>query len=109
MKVIADPVLSWPVLDSVRPVPVVISFIRAVVNQPVHCLLGHLVTMVLAWQASEEPLSPLLRRDVPDNILTKVPKEWSYTLQTPKGRESAKSTYWRHCLTLSWIFVWTKF
>ncbi|XP_029618011.1 uncharacterized protein KIAA0825 homolog isoform X2 [Salmo trutta] len=95
----------YSLADSVRPVPVVISFIRAVVNQPVHCLLGHLVTMVLAWQASEEPFSPLLRRDVPDNILTKVPKEWSYTLQTPKGRESAKSVVNLALQALSFIYT----
>ncbi|XP_031686286.1 uncharacterized protein KIAA0825 homolog [Oncorhynchus kisutch] len=91
--------------DSVRPVPVVISFIRAVVNQPVHCLLRHLVTMVLAWQASEDPCSSLLRRDVPENILTKVPKEWSYTLQTPKGRESAKSVVNLALQALSFIYT----
>ncbi|XP_071210005.1 uncharacterized protein KIAA0825 homolog isoform X3 [Salvelinus alpinus] len=95
----------YSLADSVRPVPVVISFIRGVVNQPVHCLLGHLVTMVLAWQASEEPCSPLLRRDVPDNILTKVPKEWSYSLQTPKGRESAKSVVNLVLQALSFIYT----
>nr|XP_023835025.1 uncharacterized protein KIAA0825 homolog [Salvelinus alpinus] len=95
----------YSLADSVRPVPVVISFIRGVVNQPVHCLLGHLVTMVLAWQASEEPCSPLLRRDVPDNILTKVPKEWSYSIQTPKGRESAKSVVNLVLQALSFIYT----
>ncbi|XP_045082705.1 uncharacterized protein KIAA0825 homolog [Coregonus clupeaformis] len=95
----------YSLADSVRPVPVVVSFIRAVINQTVHCLLGHLVTMVLDWQASEEPCAPLLRRDVPDSVLTKVPKEWSYTPQTPKGRESAKSVVNLALQALSFIYT----
>ncbi|KAL0979780.1 hypothetical protein UPYG_G00189550 [Umbra pygmaea] len=91
--------------DSARPVPAVVNCIRSVISQPVHSLLGHLVTMVLAWQQSEEPSSPLLRRDVPDSILSKVPKEWRYTPQPPGCRESAKSMVNLALQALSFIYT----
>ncbi|KAM9464858.1 uncharacterized protein KIAA0825 homolog [Salvelinus alpinus] len=38
-------------------------------------------------------------------FLTKVPKEWSYSLQTPKGRESAKSVVNLVLQALSFIYT----
>ncbi|XP_034152494.1 uncharacterized protein KIAA0825 homolog isoform X2 [Esox lucius] len=91
--------------DSTRSVPVVVSCVRAVVIQPVHGLLGPLVNMVLTWQASEEPCSSLPRRDVPDSVLSKVPKEWSYAPATPGRREPIDSVVNLAVQALSFIYT----
>lgn len=76
-------------------VPVVVSCVRAMVIKPTSSLLGHLVSMVMGWQATEEHSGALFRRDIPESVLAKIPKEWNYTPLEQRGKETAaKSMHW---------------
>ncbi|KAJ8006140.1 hypothetical protein DPEC_G00125150 [Dallia pectoralis] len=97
--------LLYSLPDPTLPVPVVVSCIRAVFSQPVQRLLDPLVNMVLTRRASEEPSSPLFRRDPPDSVLSRVPREWSYTPVTPGRRESVDSVV--NMAIQALIFIYT--
>lgn len=62
--------------------------VRDVLCKPVSNLLGHLVSMM---QACEERPGPLLRQNLPENVQAKIPKEWNYTPQEAKTKDSSKS------------------
>lgn len=80
--------------DTTRAVPVVISCVRAIVTKSIHSILIHLVSMVIGWQATEEPSGALFKQNVPESILAKIPKAWNYTPLEARGKETAtKSTY----------------
>ncbi|TKS78887.1 hypothetical protein D9C73_012286 [Collichthys lucidus] len=73
-------------------VPAVIKCVRAIVTKSTHSLLVHLVSMVMDWQATEEPSGALFKRNVPESVLAKIPKEWSYTPLEARGKETATKT-----------------
>lgn len=80
--------------DTTRTVPAVIKCVRAMVTKSTHSLLVHLVSMVMDWQTAEEPSGALFKRNVPESVLAKIPKEWSYTPLEARGKETAtKSTH----------------
>ncbi|CAJ1068534.1 uncharacterized protein KIAA0825 homolog isoform X4 [Xyrichtys novacula] len=80
---LADP--NWPV-------PAVISCVRGMLNKSINSLLVHLVSMVMSWQATEDPCAALLRQTVPESILGKIPKDWNYTALEGRGRETPSKT-----------------
>ncbi|XP_030620556.1 uncharacterized protein KIAA0825 homolog [Chanos chanos] len=88
--------------DSGRSEPTVIGCIRATVTRPVTSLLTHLVGMV---RTCEDRSGPLIRQDLPDGILNKIPKEWKYTHQDTKAKESSKSMVRVSIQGLSFIFT----
>ncbi|XP_063753465.1 uncharacterized protein KIAA0825 homolog isoform X3 [Eleginops maclovinus] len=88
--------LAGPVLTSrahtTRPVPVVISCVRTIITKSTNSILVHLVSMVSGWQAAEEPSGALLKQNVPESILAKIPKEWNFTPLEARGKETATKT-----------------
>ncbi|XP_065821463.1 uncharacterized protein KIAA0825 homolog [Labrus bergylta] len=82
----------YTLADTTRTVPVVISCVRGIVSKSTNSLLVHLVSMVTSWQATEEPSAVLFKQNVPESILAKVPKEWNYTPQEARGKETLTKT-----------------
>ncbi|XP_063753463.1 uncharacterized protein KIAA0825 homolog isoform X2 [Eleginops maclovinus] len=78
--------------DTTRPVPVVISCVRTIITKSTNSILVHLVSMVSGWQAAEEPSGALLKQNVPESILAKIPKEWNFTPLEARGKETATKT-----------------
>ncbi|XP_034547200.1 uncharacterized protein KIAA0825 homolog isoform X2 [Notolabrus celidotus] len=78
--------------DTTRTVPLVISHIRAVLNKSINSLLVHLVPMVMSWQVAEEPSTALLKQNVPESVLARIPKEWNYTPLDARGKETTTKT-----------------
>ena len=71
-----------------------VSCVRAIVTKSTNSLLVHLVSMVMDWQATEEPSGASFKRDVPESVLAKVPKDWNYMTAEAQGKETAsKSMY----------------
>lgn len=71
-----------------------ISRVRALVTKSVNVLLVRLVSMVAGWQAAEDSSGASFKRDVPECVLTKIPKEWNYTaLEAQGGETAAKSMH----------------
>ncbi|CAL8346834.1 unnamed protein product [Lota lota] len=92
--------------DTTRSVPPLVSCVRAVISRPAHCLLGHLVSMVMAWQGAEEPNRVLLGRAAPQSVLSRVPREWNYNPQEARRNEpAAKSVLPLAVQALSLIFT----
>ncbi|XP_051539016.1 uncharacterized protein KIAA0825-like [Myxocyprinus asiaticus] len=75
--------------------------IRSIVCGPTKKLLTHLVGMV---QACKDHPRPLIRLHLPDNVLSKVPKEWNYTPE-PKFNETNKNSMNLAIQALSFIFT----
>ncbi|CAL8248755.1 unnamed protein product [Merluccius merluccius] len=75
--------------DTTRSAPPLVSCVRAVISKPAHCLLGHLVPMVMAGQGAEETSRVLFSRAVPQSVLARVPSEWNYNPQEARGKEPA--------------------
>lgn len=75
--------------ETSRTVPLVISCVRATVAKSTNGLLVHLVSMVISWQAKEEPSGALIKRNVPESVLVKIPKEWNYKPLEDQGKEAA--------------------
>ncbi|XP_073322833.1 uncharacterized protein KIAA0825 homolog [Pagrus major] len=82
----------YTMADTTQTLPVVISCVRAIVTKSTNSLLVHLVSMVMGWQATEEPSGAFFKRNVPESVLAKIPKEWNYTPLEAKGKESATKT-----------------
>uniref|UniRef100_A0A668TTM9 KIAA0825 n=1 Tax=Oreochromis aureus TaxID=47969 RepID=A0A668TTM9_OREAU len=89
-----------------RVLPVVVSCVRDIVTKSTNSLLLHLVSMVLGWQATEEPGAALFKHTVPENVLAKIPKDWNYTPLDVKGKDTvAKSMHRLTIQALSFIFT----
>ncbi|KAI5613259.1 hypothetical protein C0J50_11619 [Silurus asotus] len=73
--------------DPAEGEPVIFKCIREVVCKPISSLLGHLVSMM---QACEQHPSPLLRQNLPESVRAKIPKEWNYTPEEAKTKDSTK-------------------
>lgn len=72
-----------------QTVPAVIRCLQATVAKSANGLLVHLVSMVISWQAKEEPSGALMKRAVPDSVLVKIPKEWNYKPPEVLGKEES--------------------
>lgn len=66
-----------------------ITCVRAVVTKSINSLLVHLISMVTGWQATEELSGALFKRNVPENVLVKIPKDWNYPPVEARGKETA--------------------
>ena len=84
-----------PLSDTTQTVPAVVSCVRAIVTKSTNSLLVHLVSMVMGWQATEEPSGALFKQNVPESVLAKIPKEWNYTPLEAKGKEPATKSMHR--------------
>ncbi|XP_036953072.1 uncharacterized protein KIAA0825 homolog isoform X5 [Acanthopagrus latus] len=82
----------YTLADTTQTVPAVVSCVRAIVTKSTNSLLVHLVSMVMGWQATEEPSGALFKQNVPESVLAKIPKEWNYTPLEAKGKEPATKT-----------------
>ncbi|XP_061673922.1 uncharacterized protein KIAA0825 homolog isoform X2 [Syngnathoides biaculeatus] len=81
----------YTVTETTQKVPVVVDCIRVIVTKSTNTILTHLVTMVTDWQAAEDTGRASWVRDVPENVLAKVPKCWNYTPLGVRRRETASS------------------
>ncbi|MCJ8746813.1 hypothetical protein PDJAM_G00146070 [Pangasius djambal] len=88
--------------DPVKVEPVLFKCVRDVICKPISSLLGHLVSMM---QACEERPSPLLRQNLPESVQAKIPKEWNYTPQEAKTKDSSKIAISLTIQALSFIFT----
>eukprot|EP00064_Thunnus_orientalis_P007290 superscaffoldBa00000798_g7310 len=96
----------YTLAETTGSVPVVISCVREIVTKSTNSLLVHLVSMVMGWQATEEPSGATFKQDVPESVLAKVPKEWNYTSLEARGKETAsKSVISLAIQALSFIFT----
>ncbi|XP_055367213.1 uncharacterized protein KIAA0825 homolog isoform X2 [Betta splendens] len=80
----------YTLADTTRAAPVLISCVRATLTKCTNSLLVHLVTMVMDHHIAEEPSRASFRRNVPERVLAKIPKEWNYT--PPEGRGQGTPT-----------------
>ncbi|XP_026787076.3 uncharacterized protein KIAA0825 homolog isoform X1 [Pangasianodon hypophthalmus] len=88
--------------DPVKVEPVLFKCVRDVICKPISSLLGHLVSMM---QTCEERPSPLLRQKLPESVQAKIPKEWNYTPQEAKTKDSNKIAISLTIQALSFIFT----
>ncbi|RVE68322.1 hypothetical protein OJAV_G00090880 [Oryzias javanicus] len=96
----------YSVADKTRTVPVVISCLRAIVANSIKSISAHLVSMVLAWQTTEGSRGSLFKRNVPESVLMKIPKEWNYTTFDIKEKDSVNQTVISIAIqALSFIFT----
>ncbi|XP_028269180.1 uncharacterized protein KIAA0825 homolog isoform X2 [Parambassis ranga] len=92
--------------DTSRTVPVVISGVRTIVTKSTNSILMHLVSMVLGWQATEQTHEVLFKHNVPESVLSKIPKEWNYTPLDAKGKDSVSKPVTTLAIqALSFIFT----
>ncbi|XP_060762922.1 uncharacterized protein KIAA0825 homolog [Neoarius graeffei] len=74
--------------DPVKGEPVLFKCVRDVICKPISTLLRHLVSMM---QVCEACPSSLLRQNLPESVQAKIPKEWNYTPQEAKTKDSNKT------------------
>ncbi|XP_041644003.1 uncharacterized protein KIAA0825 homolog [Cheilinus undulatus] len=111
---VLEPYLEWTQMwehlytlaDTTLTVPVVISCVRGVLSRSTNSLLAHLASMVTSWQATEEPSAALLKHNVPESVLNKIPKEWGYMPLEARGKETSTKTVISFTIqALSFIFT----
>uniref|UniRef100_A0A3P9M0R3 Uncharacterized protein n=1 Tax=Oryzias latipes TaxID=8090 RepID=A0A3P9M0R3_ORYLA len=90
----------WEHLYSVA---VVIGCVRAIVATSIKSISTHLVSMVLVWQTTEGARESLFKRNLPESVLAKIPKEWNYTTLDVKEKDSVNQS--RPIQALSFIFT----
>ncbi|XP_023129482.2 uncharacterized protein KIAA0825 homolog isoform X1 [Amphiprion ocellaris] len=96
----------YTLADTTQGVPVVISCVRTIVAKSTNSLLVHLVSMVLGWQATEEPSGSLFKRNVPESVRSKIPKDWNYTPLDPRRKDLGNKTIISLAIqALSFIFT----
>ncbi|CAK6950129.1 uncharacterized protein KIAA0825 homolog [Scomber scombrus] len=96
----------YTLAETTRNVPVVVGCVRAIVTKSTNSLLVHLVSMVMRWQATEEPSGASFKRDVPESVLAKVPKDWNYTTVEAQGKDTASKTVTSLAIqAMSYIFT----
>ncbi|XP_017546621.2 uncharacterized protein KIAA0825 homolog isoform X3 [Pygocentrus nattereri] len=88
--------------DKAREAPALFKCIRTVMSKPISSLIGHLVSMI---QTYEDLPGTLLRQDLPESVLAKIPKEWNYTPQDAKTKHISKSNITLAIQALSFIFT----
>ncbi|XP_029999895.1 uncharacterized protein KIAA0825 homolog isoform X2 [Sphaeramia orbicularis] len=78
----------YTLAESTQTAPVVIRCLHETVTTSTKSLLVYLASMVVGWQTSEDHTGKLFKRDVPENVLAKVPKEWNYTTLEPQLKDA---------------------
>ncbi|XP_076010214.1 uncharacterized protein KIAA0825 homolog isoform X2 [Genypterus blacodes] len=96
----------YTLADTTQTGPVVLSLVRAVVNKSTNGLLVHLIAMVVGLQSTEDSSGALFKGDVPECVLTKIPKEWNFTALEAQGVETATKTVTSLAIqALSFVFT----
>ncbi|KAK7164992.1 hypothetical protein R3I94_003391 [Phoxinus phoxinus] len=88
--------------DSSKDEPALFKYIRSIVCKSTNKVLSHLVSMM---QENKDQSGPLVRQHLPENVLSKIPKEWNYIPQDPKLNETNKSNMNLSIQALSFIFT----
>uniref|UniRef100_A0A671KD88 KIAA0825 n=1 Tax=Sinocyclocheilus anshuiensis TaxID=1608454 RepID=A0A671KD88_9TELE len=88
--------------DSSKEEPVLFKYIRSIVCESTTKLLIHLVSMM---QAYKDQTGPMVGQHLPENVLSKIPKEWNYIPQDPKFNETSKNNMNLAIQALSFIFT----
>ncbi|XP_020561665.1 uncharacterized protein KIAA0825 homolog isoform X3 [Oryzias latipes] len=96
----------YSVAEKTRTVPVVIGCVRAIVATSIKSISAHLVSMVLVWQTTEGARESIFKRNLPESVLAKIPKEWNYTTLDVKEKDSVNQTVISIAIqALSFIFT----
>uniref|UniRef100_A0A8C8E2F8 KIAA0825 n=1 Tax=Oryzias sinensis TaxID=183150 RepID=A0A8C8E2F8_9TELE len=96
----------YSVAEKTQTVPVVIGCVRAIVATSIKSISAHLVSMVLVWQTTEGARESLFKRNLPESVLAKIPKEWNYTTLDVKEKDSVNQTVISIAIqALSFIFT----
>lgn len=102
--------LSLSFSEVSETVPVIIGCLRETVAKSASGLLVHLVSMVISWQAKEEPSAAVMKWTVPESVLVKLPKEWNYNPlealrkeETAEGMQASGESFFLTTLLLSHI------
>ncbi|RXN21214.1 putative protein KIAA0825-like [Labeo rohita] len=88
--------------DSSKEEPALFKYIRSIVCESTTKLLIHLVSMM---QACTDQSGPLVGKHLPENVLSKIPKEWNYIPKDPKFNEPSKNSTNLVIQALSFIFT----
>lgn len=70
----------------------VIGCVRAIVATSIKSISAHLVSMVLVWQTTEGARESIFKRNLPESVLAKIPKEWNYTTLDVKEKDSVNQS-----------------
>ncbi|XP_062873932.1 uncharacterized protein KIAA0825 homolog [Trichomycterus rosablanca] len=92
----------YSLADVTEEEPALFKRVRCVLYKPINSLIRHLVNMM---QACEDLPIPLLRLQIPESVQAKIPKEWKYTPQENRTRDSSKNTISLIIQALSFIFT----
>ncbi|KAM4578924.1 uncharacterized protein KIAA0825 homolog [Fundulus diaphanus] len=96
----------YTLADTTQTAPVVVDCVRALVTKSTNTILVHLVSMVLAWQDTDEGKAALVKRKMPDSVLAKIPKDWNYGTADGRGKDTASKTVICQAIqALSFIFT----
>ncbi|XP_047448436.1 uncharacterized protein KIAA0825 homolog isoform X2 [Mugil cephalus] len=82
----------YSLADTTQSLPAVIGCIRGIFTKSTNSLLIHLVSMVLGWQATAETSGDLSKRNLPESVLAKIPKEWNYAPPNARGGDAVTKT-----------------
>ncbi|XP_043096745.1 uncharacterized protein KIAA0825 homolog isoform X2 [Puntigrus tetrazona] len=86
--------------DSSKEEPSLFKNIRSIVCESTSKLLVHLVSMM---QAYKDQSGPVVGQHLPENVLSKIPKEWNYIPQDDKFHETSQNNM--AIQALSFIFT----
>ncbi|XP_072520951.1 uncharacterized protein KIAA0825 homolog isoform X2 [Salminus brasiliensis] len=92
----------YSLADTAKEAPPLFKCVRAVLSKPINSLIGHLVNMM---QACEDLPGTLVRQELPESVLAKIPKEWNYTPHEAKNKHSSKNNITLAIQALSFIFT----
>ncbi|KAG9261881.1 hypothetical protein AMEX_G25492 [Astyanax mexicanus] len=92
----------YSLADTAKEAPALFRSIRAVISKPINSLIGHLVSMM---QACEDLPGTLIRLELPESVLTKIPKEWNYASNEAKNKHTSKNNITLAIQGLSFIFT----
>uniref|UniRef100_A0AAV2MRP5 KIAA0825 n=1 Tax=Knipowitschia caucasica TaxID=637954 RepID=A0AAV2MRP5_KNICA len=85
--------------DTQQSAPSVIKCLQDTVIKSTQGLLVHLVSMVVGWLATVDPVIKICQWDIPKCLLTIVPKEWNYAWE-PKEEDKSLVAFITQALAL---------
>uniref|UniRef100_A0A4W3JEI7 Uncharacterized protein n=1 Tax=Callorhinchus milii TaxID=7868 RepID=A0A4W3JEI7_CALMI len=69
----------------------VLRSLKQFISKPMKKILKQVISLILVWQAVENPSIHHHKQILPESLLNKIPKEWDYIPREIKRRESGKS------------------
>ncbi|XP_056314448.1 uncharacterized protein KIAA0825 homolog [Danio aesculapii] len=88
--------------DTSKEDPALFKYIKSIICESTSKLQIQLVSMM---QTCKDPSGPLVRQQLPESILGKIPKEWNYIAQDQKCDDTNKSSINLVIQALSFIFT----